>query len=70
MSKQKGDDEMRAADMETVKPIRPMNVHFADEKEEMEFSRWAKSSEKSTSETAKRVRADFKAYREMKRKKQ
>jgi len=60
MSGQKGENVVGVA-----KPIRPMNFNFADETEANAFANWAVTKEKSTSETIKRVRSDFREYRQM-----
>ncbi|MBI0440896.1 hypothetical protein SRCM100730_03956 [Bacillus velezensis] len=57
-----GDEKMGVA-----KPIKPMSIQFENEQQEREFDAWAYSKEKSMSESAKRVRAELKAYREAKK---
>jgi hypothetical protein len=62
MSDQKGENVVGVA-----KPIRPMNFNFTNEAEANAFENWAVTKEKSTSETIKRVRSDFRAYKQMMR---
>jgi len=51
--------------MGVTKPIRPMNVQFDTQQDAEAFDRWAMTKEKSNNESAKRVRARFKAYKEI-----
>ncbi|MCY8301587.1 MULTISPECIES: hypothetical protein [Bacillus] len=57
-----GDEKMGVA-----KPIKPMNIQFENDQQERDFEKWAYSNKKSMSESAKRVRAGLKAYREAKK---
>jgi hypothetical protein len=61
-------EKEREEKMEAItKPIRPMIVEFESDQDEQKFATWAVTKEKTNDQLIKRVRANFAAYRKMKR---
>lgn len=51
-----------------VKPMKPMDIEFNDDKDRAKFVNWAESNEKDKSENMNRIRDDFKRIRAMRKK--
>jgi hypothetical protein len=52
-----------------VKPIKPMIVEFDNEKEMIEFYKYAENHNKTDNEKMNKIRAEFAHYRSIRRKK-
>lgn len=50
-------------DMTTIREIKPLEVHFEEEKDREDFIKWAYSKEKSNNPSLERMRREMKNIR-------